>query len=433
MRRIIIFLAFLMSSFPLIGQSAPPSPATVVVNKGTIAVVVNKSIITEGELIHRLRLAAINSGMEPTPANLEKLKPQMLRVMIDETLQRQAAEQHKIQVSDKDIVEAIALLERNSGMEKGNIERVMKENNIPISTLHNQFRANRMWIELIRAKYASTLQTTDWEVKQELKLQQEKADKVQHHLAEIVLLFDTPEQEERIKADLNRLMVELQKGAHFSALAQQFSQAPTAAIGGDMGWVTDNELGPEVQEVLSHMDPGQLSQPIRTPQSYILIGYIEKKLPNSAGQTLISLQQVLFPFPPNASEETLMSIMTQAEKIAKSAKSCSDLETRAKKDAPLAQSRSQEGILETMPGPLQKILQSLPVNKTSQPLLTEQGGLLIMVCSKKTKKTEPITEDVVRANLIERKLQRFSDRELRDIKRASYIDFRKSASTNMPK
>ena len=182
MRRIIIFLAFLMSSFPLIGQSAPPSPATVVVNKGTIAVVVNKSIITEGELIHRLRLAAINSGMEPTPANLEKLKPQMLRVMIDETLQRQAAEQHKIQVSDKDIVEAIALLERNSGMEKGNIERVMKENNIPISTLHNQFRANRMWIELIRAKYASTLQTTDWEVKQELKLQQEKADKVQHHL-----------------------------------------------------------------------------------------------------------------------------------------------------------------------------------------------------------------------------------------------------------
>lgn len=425
MRYLFIFLSVFMLFSPLLAQTAP--------SRSQIAAVVNKSAITERALLYRLRLAAINAGMEPSPANLDKLKPQMLRAMIDETLQLQAAQKFDITVSDEEVKEAISQLERSSNTAPGHIARVMAENKIPLSVLEDQIRANRMWITLIRAKYTPTLQITKWEVDQALKLEKEKSEKPQFHLAEIVLLFEGPQQEERVKADLNRLMEELQKGAHFSVLAQQFSQSPTAGLGGDMGWVTEDELPPEVQAALSSMEPGQLSKPIRTPHSYTLIGYIEKKPPITEGQTLISMQQILFPFPPQVTEAEVISIMTLAEKVARESKSCSELEARAKKAIPSSQPRFQEGILESIPEALQKIIGELPVNKASQPMLTEQGGILIMVCSKKKEKPQPITEEAVKANLMESKLQRFADRELRDYKRSAYIEFRKASSTPVQK
>jgi len=416
MRSIVMLLVFLILPLSLWGQSTSmPS---------RIAVVVNKDIITEGGLSDRLHLAAVNANIDPTPANLEKLKSQMLHAMINEVLQRQIAEQYKIQVTDKEMQESIALLEKNSGMEPGHIARIMKENKIPLSTLEDQIRTNRMWVELIRAKYASTIQISDSEIAQALQLEKEKEGKTQYHLAEIVLHFDGHEQEVRVKNDLNRLMEELQKGAHFSVLAQQFSQAPTAALGGDMGWMTEEELSPEVAEFLAHMEPGQLSKPIRTPHSYILIGYIEKKLPSTSGQTLLKMQQILFPFPPKATESEMLPILQQAEKVSHAAKSCATLESLARKEMSSIQTNSQEGIFETMPSALQKVLQDLPANKATAPLLTEQGALLVMICSKEKKKIEPLTEEAVRNNLLERKLQRFADRELRDFKKSAYIDFR---------
>lgn len=39
----------------------------------------NKNIITQADLLNRLRLATISSGLEPTPENFEKIKPQVLR------------------------------------------------------------------------------------------------------------------------------------------------------------------------------------------------------------------------------------------------------------------------------------------------------------------------------------------------------------------
>ena len=165
----------------------------------------------------------------------------MIRVMIDEKLQLQAGEKYNIKISDDQIRQAIQRLEESNGTPQGYATQLMKENNIPAKILENQIKANLVWVELIREQYTPALQIADWEVEQELKRQKEKETKPQYHLAEIVLQFEGPEQEERAKNDLNRLTEELQKGAHFSALAQQFSQAATAAQGGDMGWLTEDQ------------------------------------------------------------------------------------------------------------------------------------------------------------------------------------------------
>src|SRR5947199_6573406 len=74
------FLLFVLINF-LSGETLLKADST---SSSRIAAVVNNSIITKADLANRLRFAAISSGLEPAPENLERIKLQLLRVMIDE-------------------------------------------------------------------------------------------------------------------------------------------------------------------------------------------------------------------------------------------------------------------------------------------------------------------------------------------------------------
>jgi len=57
----------------------------------------------------------------------------------------------------------------------------------------------------------------------------------------------------------------LKAGADFAALAKAESDdARTAAAGGSLGPVTPSMLGPQLEQVLTHLAPGQVTQPMRT-------------------------------------------------------------------------------------------------------------------------------------------------------------------------
>ena len=407
-----------------------------------IAAVVNNRVITKADLMNRLRFATVSSGLEPTPENFEGIKPQMLRVMIDEQLQLEIGRKYKIELSDDHIKAAIKDIEQGNGMPEGTIAQMMKDNNIPAKTLEDQLRAQLIWLIFIREKYplktledqvrkkynqdtAPSLQIADWEIEQEIKFQKEKETKTQYHLAEIVLPFDHPDQEKSVENNLKRLIEELQKGAHFSALAQQFSQSATSAQGGDMGWLTEEQLDPDIMEALLHLQPGQLSTPIRTSQGYVLIAFIEQKMPNSEGQILLTMQQVLLPFPKDVTEEKALNVLTQAKEVSRTAKSCPDLEKVAKDKFPSASSHlSLNEPLSSFPDPLQKVINSLNLNEGSDPLPTQEGALLVMVCEKKSQKAEEFSKEDAEALIASRKHSLLARRELRDLRRHAFIDVR---------
>ena len=64
----------------------------------------------------------------------------------------------------------------------------------------------------------------------------------------------------------------------FAALARELSEhRPTAEKGGDIGWVEKNALLPEMRDVLTEMEVGQVSAPIRSNQGWHLFKLIDKK------------------------------------------------------------------------------------------------------------------------------------------------------------
>ena len=407
-----------------------------------IAAIVNSRVISEADLNNRLKFAAISSGLEPTQENMDQMKQQMLHMMIDEQLQLGVGEMYNLKIDDEQLAAAIKDIEQSNGMPEGTITELLEKNYIPLKTFHDQLRAQLTWVSFIRAKYplknledhlnrgegldfGPSLQIADWEIEQELKLQQEKDTKVQYHLAELFLPFDNAEQEERVKETFLHLIDELQKGAHFGALAQQFSQSATAAQGGDMGWLTEDQIEPEIKEYLEHLTLGQLSTPIRTSHGYTIIAYLEQKLPSSEPSLRLTFQNVLFPFPNDVTEDQARAIMEKAETIAKKSKSCSALVQNAKQaDKQIKAHLAEKAPFSKIPPDLQKILEPLPLNKTSAPLLTEEGAMLVMVCDKETTKGSELTLEEVKDIVAGRKYSMLARRELRDLRRNAFINLR---------
>jgi peptidyl-prolyl cis-trans isomerase SurA len=435
MRFCLVFLiSFLISEGFLKADSISPY---------RIAAVVNNSIISQTDLLNRLRFAALSSGLEPTPENLEKMKPQMLRVMIDEQLQLQVGKLYGIDIPKEHIEATIRDIEESNGLPPGAIIKRMEENRIPLKTFEDQIRAQLTWLIFIREKYplktleeqirkkqnqelSPSLQLTDTEIDQEIDLQQKKQTKTQYHLLEIVLPFDRADQEEELKSNLTQLIEELQKGAQFSALAQQFSQSATSSQGGDMGWLTEDQMEPEIKEVVSEMQPGQLSPPIRTSQGYVVIAFVEQKLPTSNEDVLLTMQQVLLPFPPDVTEEGAKEIMEKAAEIGSMVKSCPSLEKVAKEKFPSTSSYLTQGDpLSSFPLPLQEVINSLNLNQASKPILTEGGALVVMVCDKKAKNVEVLSREDAIGIIAARKHSLLARRELHDLRRQAFIDVRK--------
>jgi len=56
----------------------------------------------------------------------------------------------------------------------------------------------------------------------------------------------------------NAMIAQVKGGAPFPLLAQQFSSAASAAKGGDIGWVREGELRPEIDSVIRQMEDGSL-------------------------------------------------------------------------------------------------------------------------------------------------------------------------------
>ena len=63
-----------------------------------------------------------------------------------------------------------------------------------------------------------------------------------------------------------------QSGADFSELARKFSKDGTAANGGDLGYVTQQGVAPEVGGIMFALSPGQITQfPVKSVGGYFIL------------------------------------------------------------------------------------------------------------------------------------------------------------------
>jgi peptidyl-prolyl cis-trans isomerase C len=84
------------------------------------------------------------------------------------------------------------------------------------------------------------------------------------------ILVETEDQAKKVEEDLK-------KGADFAELAKKESKDPGASDGGDLGFFTKDQMVPEFSAVAFALEPGKISDPVKTQFGWHVIKVEEKR------------------------------------------------------------------------------------------------------------------------------------------------------------
>lgn len=247
-----------------------------------IVAVVNDAPITSRDLQERVALAALSSGLPSDPAMRQRLTAQILRGLVDETLQLQEAKRQGVQIGEADIDRAFATIAERNRMSPQQLTEAMRAAGVEIGTLRRQIHAQLAWIQLVSRDLRSRVVVTRDQV--DLALRAEQAGGAELLLSEILLPVYAPEQEAAVMADARELVQALRRGADFAELARQISVARSSQNGGQVGWVPAGSLAPELRGTVSGLEPGQIADPVRTPPGIHIIRVDDRRRSAPSGE-----------------------------------------------------------------------------------------------------------------------------------------------------
>lgn len=385
--------------------------------------IVNGDVITQTDVDQRLALLAIANGGEIPPDQIDPLRQQVLRNLIDETLEIQAAKDDKIEVKKSDIDKTVERVAGNVKQTPDQLAAYLQAHGSSIDSLRRQIQGEIAWDRLQHDKIEVTV--GDDEVKAVLdKLNASKGTE-EYRVGEI-FLPSTPYTEEQTLQNANKILEQLKGGASFAGYAREYSQASTAAVGGDLGWVRPEQLPAPLAAVLKQMGPGTISNPIEVPGgiSIIAVQDTRKILTPDPRDAVLSLKQVSISFPKGATREQAEPVLEKFAEAAKNIGGCGGAEKMAAEFHGEVVS-SDEVKMRDLPPALQQMMVPMQVGQATQPFGSlDQGVRVLVICGRdQVDPTAPSYDDIY-SQLNEERVNMRARRYLADLRRDAIIEFR---------
>ena len=420
-----------LSAFPAVAQRAPAAPppaAQSAPGSNRILAVVNGDVVTQAEIVSRSRLFALNTGVAISPEVVERLKPQVLRLVIDEKLRNQEVQRRRIAVSDNDIAEALGDIEQRNGMAQGQLRAQLRAAGIQPRVLFDQMRAQIGWGRLLRQMLGPLGEISERDIQGAIANHRARQGQTEYLLGEIFIPVDDPSTEGEVSRFVDDVVGQLRRGSPFAAVATQFSQAQTALQGGDLGWVTAGQLDPEVASIAERMPPGAISNAIRVAGGFQIVTLRGKREGGRIqNATMLSIRQLFLPFTsrldPQAPTEAHRAALERAQRLSQTLRSCEQMDAQPRSsDRPTDPGPIR---LETLsPPPLRQMLATLPIGRPSQPVISPDGILLLMVCSREQAQQEEFTADAARQQILRDRVEVLARQLQRELRRRAVIETR---------
>jgi peptidyl-prolyl cis-trans isomerase SurA len=406
------------------GAPAPaPAPAPMV----RIVATVNHTPITNLDIDNRARLFALSAGLTLSPNVLDRLRPQILRQLIDERLRMQAIERAHIVVPTKAIADAIRGIEKRNGMAPGTLRKRLAAKGVSFTTLVDQVRTQLGWTELLRDELGPRGRISPAAVKARQALLAAQKGLPEYHVAEIFI----PAQSAKSRAAAGRfadtVITALRAGAPFAVTAAEFSQSQTALAGGDLGWVTANQLDPAVAKIVAEMPVGAVSNPIRVPGGLDIVTLIDKRVAGQDMETVLDARQVFLPFAtplnPNAPTAAQVALLARAQRIASRVTSCAQMEQEAVRvHSPRPADPGPIDLAHVQPPAFRQMLATLPLGKASKPLVAPDGIAVLIICSRTQKNVAELTPQQISLQILEQRVDLLSRQLQQDLRSQADIE-----------
>ncbi len=390
---------------------------------GRIVAVVNDDIITQYDLVARLGIALATSNVRDTPEVRRRLGSQVLRSLMDERLQSQEAERFGLNASEREIARQLEEIEQRNKMPPGGLSRFFAENRLDIEALKERLRVEIAWNKVVVRRIASRIDIGVEEIEARLKERRAVVGSTEYVVSEIFLALDDPGSESEVRSAADGIVAQLRAGASFSSLARQFSQSPSAAIGGDLGRVRAGQLDSALEAALEALTPNGISAPVRVANGFYILLLRERSTVRlaAAAEVELALKRLLFAAPEGGGTERTKALRGRAESVASTVRGCADMERAASEagiEEPVDIGRIKLGDL---PEQLRQTVEGLEPNIAGEPVPWEGGFLVLMVCERIRPPEDAMERAEIERQLRLERVNRRAERYMHDLRRTALI------------
>jgi len=422
---------------PALAQDKGREPATIVASESStgVAATVNESVISNYDLDQRVALFVATSGAHPTKDELPQIRAQVLRSLIDEVLEVQEATKRRITVSNNDVQKALQSIAADNHFTMDQLMNTLQPMGVTPATFAKQVSAQILWQKLVSARYGADIRVSDQQIDEAMARLRTGADKPQFLVSEVYLAVDRPEDETAVRASAERILQQVKQGVSFQTMAGQFSQSPSAATGGEIGWVLEGQLPEELDHALLGLQPGQIAGPVRAEGGYYILLLRDRREP--AGTVMqteaakpadpnapVPLDRLLIPLPANADAVLKERAMNLANDVRGRIRACPDLPEMAKQlQGTVYQPLGSMSPRDLEPS-LRQALSGTGPGESVKPFFSAAGVELIMRCDAVAAKPgvfQMPTRDQVQQQLAIQQMSSFSRSYLAELRRNAAI------------
>jgi peptidyl-prolyl cis-trans isomerase SurA len=362
-----------------------------------IVAVVNDEVITQNDLGERVGLVVRQlqrQGGELPPSDV--LSRQILERMINDLLQVQLAKETGIRVDDATLDRTIERIAQENNLSMTDFRAALDRDGVRFPRFREDIRSEILLARLREREVENSIVVTDAEVETELAREaREASGDSEYRLSHVLVLVPPQASAEQIESRRRRALLalsELRRGGNFAQIAATYSDAPDALTGGNLGWRPSARLPALFLETLEKLQPGDVSDILRSPNGFHIVKLLEKRgKAAAAGVQQTHVRHILLRARDGLSESEARERLQRLRDRVAGGADFAELARTNSEDA----SASKGGDLgwvaagDTVPE-FERVMNALKDREVSQPIQTPFGWHLLQVLERRS---DELSED----------------------------------------
>lgn len=405
--------------------AAPRQPIT-----NAIAVMVNDEPVTLFDISQRERFLLATSGGVQTEEQLKILRRRVVETLIEDQLKIQEAIEREFidQIPEVVYEERYEQFAGSVNLTPDQFSEYLLSIGSSKTTLITQIKSQFLWDNLMRGLFGDRAAVGDDAVEDAMHRIEDSAGKFEYLLREVQLLVPNPNERGRIEALARQLVGGVRSGeVSFSSAALQFSQSTSAANGGNLGWLSEDQMRPEWAQAVADVEVGNVSDPVPSPGSFTILQVVDRRRILTADplDAQINLQQMILNFDPSQRDtKRVQAVVDAITPMLSTLERCDQVQDMsAAAGFEDAFNLGRLSLRDLTPELRNRIIPLEPVSAT-KPILTDNALMVLVVCDKSAPEIAMPEFDDVQRQMEGERLAAFARRYLRDLRRDAVIDYR---------
>lgn len=247
-------------------------PVNLFGNALKIYATVNGEVMTTKDMQKQANLFVATTQIPITSQNKKMVLERVFQGAVDEKLKMQEARANNIKITAKELTEGIENFAKINGLTVAQLQEMLNVTHVDSKVFAEQIKTEMAWGRLVQAKAAQTVRVSKSDIKSAIERMMRDQNKQKFMVSEIVIAKKDGEH-------IGVLVQNLREDPRFELYAMQFSQSPTAKGGGNLGWVSAEQLPEKLFNALKNMKEGEISNPILLGTDYYVLKLHKKYTP----------------------------------------------------------------------------------------------------------------------------------------------------------